>query len=619
MGEVVMELGHDGHWERVAPAGWFATVYKGWWRAPPALAARMGPNAGQEPLRGACASAIPAALKWLDAGVDASDVRWLAAALGRVRHPGLLAVDGCVESSTDGRQIVIMEPVSGVDLPSFMRKAEMTEALRASVVADVAGGLAAMHEAHLVHGGVEPRNILITPEGRAKLGGFHFDRTDVVARQMDDVFALGLTIWSVYARREPTTTTSPPATYQLERDTPAEVVGWIDSCCDQGAGAHPTAAQVEAAFASPSWVSPDSLSPVTSPGGRDTGEPDDATPPAAGARGPHPHPLEVRLYNSDQHCLTCDTLVAAGMPLYRCNDCIHSECNACLVPGTAIVFPRGVEPPSPGDTPEPPSVTADEVLELLLQASADRESLPEDVPLQWPGPDHVHRQPAKRPAHTPTHNDRRNPAAEDGILNRGYTKTAFGYRAPSGKYCTKVEALRAPTHGHTRPPSPRCQQRPGSRLPPIIPAGKALKPGYTVADYGYRAPSGKYCTAAEALHSARKESPIPPARGRAAPDHVPRGKLSAGVRATSAPPRPLLERVIQDRSGRLHDPATGRFVSPAAVAPPALAALAGMGLPASAAVSMGTTGGLRAGFSFDAGGHIHGPGGRFASRAQAFA
>lgn len=94
-----------------------------------------------------------------------------ARAAAAVTHPHLVAVYDVGEDA--GARFIVLEFVEGETLKERLRR---TGALPPAVVAQLGSQLAdaleAAHQRGLVHRDVKPQNILLTPDGRAKLGDF---------------------------------------------------------------------------------------------------------------------------------------------------------------------------------------------------------------------------------------------------------------------------------------------------------------------------------------------------------------------------------------------------------------------------------------------------------------
>ena len=120
------------------------------------------------------------AIKVLHPGVADSDSRQRllreAQAMARLSHPHVVAV---YDVGTVGDDLFIaMELISGGDLGSWLESEprEWREALR--VLLQAGRGLEAAHQAGLVHRDFKPENVLVGPEGRARVTDFGLARSD---------------------------------------------------------------------------------------------------------------------------------------------------------------------------------------------------------------------------------------------------------------------------------------------------------------------------------------------------------------------------------------------------------------------------------------------------------
>jgi eukaryotic-like serine/threonine-protein kinase len=89
----------------------------------------------------------------------------------RLHHPHAVPVYDVVEH--DGRPCLIMQYVPSKSLQEILNdKGVLAPAVVAGIGAEIAGALAAAHEAGIVHRDVKPSNVLITEDGTAKLTDF---------------------------------------------------------------------------------------------------------------------------------------------------------------------------------------------------------------------------------------------------------------------------------------------------------------------------------------------------------------------------------------------------------------------------------------------------------------
>ncbi|GAB2487904.1 serine/threonine-protein kinase [Jatrophihabitans fulvus] len=95
-------------------------------------------------------------------------------ALARVRDPRVVAVHEIAEVGDD--LALVLEYVPGGDLQDALAEHRLDGTGVLTAFVDVAGALAAAAEAGVVHRDVKPANVLLTPEGRGKLGDFGIAR-----------------------------------------------------------------------------------------------------------------------------------------------------------------------------------------------------------------------------------------------------------------------------------------------------------------------------------------------------------------------------------------------------------------------------------------------------------
>ncbi len=93
-----------------------------------------------------------------------------AIAVARLSHPSIVNVyDTC---SDDGVEAIVMELVRGETLRTRLDDGQMDPWVAANIAAQVAGALSVAHAAGLVHRDIKPANILLSEDGRVKVGDF---------------------------------------------------------------------------------------------------------------------------------------------------------------------------------------------------------------------------------------------------------------------------------------------------------------------------------------------------------------------------------------------------------------------------------------------------------------
>ena len=126
----------------------------------------------------------PVAIKELTPAAQADAVafqRFLqeARAAGSLNHPNIVTVYAL--KPTDDAVFLVMEYLPGGSLRGLLsQRGRLPVEDAARIAADVCDGLAAAHAKGIVHRDVKPENILLTADGRAKVGDFgiaHVPRT----------------------------------------------------------------------------------------------------------------------------------------------------------------------------------------------------------------------------------------------------------------------------------------------------------------------------------------------------------------------------------------------------------------------------------------------------------
>jgi serine/threonine protein kinase/formylglycine-generating enzyme required for sulfatase activity len=115
------------------------------------------------------------ALKFLppDTAFDAHAKRRFlreARAASALNHPNIVTIHAIEE--VDGQDVIVMEYVAGETLKAEIERGPLEFPRVIELGAQVAGAVAAAHEAGLIHRDLKPANILVTPQGQAKVVDF---------------------------------------------------------------------------------------------------------------------------------------------------------------------------------------------------------------------------------------------------------------------------------------------------------------------------------------------------------------------------------------------------------------------------------------------------------------
>jgi tRNA A-37 threonylcarbamoyl transferase component Bud32 len=127
------------------------------------------------------------AVKALDA--PARDVRAAVDEARRLQHPSIVRVQELAEG--DGvPPLVVSDWVDATNLAERTAEGPLPRSTALLVGAQVAAALAHAHGAGVVHGNLVPTNVLLGPEGRARLTDFGLPRPGAAASTSGDVAAL---------------------------------------------------------------------------------------------------------------------------------------------------------------------------------------------------------------------------------------------------------------------------------------------------------------------------------------------------------------------------------------------------------------------------------------------
>ncbi|MBL8173239.1 MAG: serine/threonine protein kinase [Bryobacterales bacterium] len=91
--------------------------------------------------------------------------------LANLNHPGIARFIDCGADSS-GRSFLAMEFIDGLPLPSFLDASPLPTARKIAIFDSISQAVQYLHSRLIVHGDIKPGNIMVTPDGAAKLLDF---------------------------------------------------------------------------------------------------------------------------------------------------------------------------------------------------------------------------------------------------------------------------------------------------------------------------------------------------------------------------------------------------------------------------------------------------------------
>ena len=154
-----------------------------------------------------------------------SKFRMEAQAAAGLMHPNIVNVYDVGEES--GFSYIVMELVEGITLKKYIeKKARLSVKEAVSIAIQVARGIEAAHNNHIIHRDIKPQNIIISKEGKVKvtdfgiakaatsntitsnvMGSVHYTSPEQVrggfSDEKSDIYSLGITLFEMLTGRVP--------------------------------------------------------------------------------------------------------------------------------------------------------------------------------------------------------------------------------------------------------------------------------------------------------------------------------------------------------------------------------------------------------------------------------
>jgi serine/threonine protein kinase len=131
------------------------------------------------------------ALKVFKPGPAATSQKFLeeARAAAALNHPNVCTIHSVDES--DGISMIVMEHVDGRPLVEVLKAGKPPLEDAKNIARQIAHGMAAAHAQNIVHGDLKPANIMVTPDGTAKIMDFGLAHRGRTPRAADETASWG--------------------------------------------------------------------------------------------------------------------------------------------------------------------------------------------------------------------------------------------------------------------------------------------------------------------------------------------------------------------------------------------------------------------------------------------
>ncbi len=122
--------------------------------------------------------------------------------LAQLNHPNLAGIHGVEEQ--DGAKYLVLEYVEGETLAETLDRGPLPVDDAVELAVQIAAGVEAAHEAGVIHRDLKPGNIIITPDGQAKVLDFGLARVEEASSSSTGVMSDSPTLTSPAVQHSPT-------------------------------------------------------------------------------------------------------------------------------------------------------------------------------------------------------------------------------------------------------------------------------------------------------------------------------------------------------------------------------------------------------------------------------